>query len=87
MGTVKAGRRQESKIVVLGTGQDAAGDRTVLGKIFDALCTGGVYYILYMALLISKLFCREGLNGWGGGGGGVNYRYVMLLLRTSAIIK
>ncbi len=50
--------------------QDAAGDRIVLGKMLDASCTGGIFYILYMALLISKSFCREGLEGWVGGGGG-----------------
>ncbi len=30
------------------------------------LCTGGVYYVLFMALLIFKFFWREGLYGWGG---------------------
>jgi hypothetical protein len=32
-----------------------------------------VVFILYISLLISKLFCENGcseMNGWGGGGGG-----------------
>ncbi len=42
--------------------------------------TGGVYYALYMALLISKLFVERAFGGWGGvergvwvGGGGSEY--------------
>ncbi len=41
------------------------------------LYTGVAYYVLYTALLISKLFWREGLYRWGGGVGG-GCRYVML---------
>ncbi len=32
------------------------------------LCTGGGYYVLYTALLISKLFRTEGCMDGGGGG-------------------
>jgi hypothetical protein len=36
-------------------------------NLLDILRTGGAYYVLYTALLISKLFRREGLHGWGRG--------------------
>ncbi len=51
-------------------------ERELIQEENSFLCTGGVYYVLYMALLISKLFWSERVYGWGAGGG---YRYVTLL--------
>ncbi len=45
----------------------------------NCLCTGGVYYVHYLTLLISKLFCRKGCMDGGGGGSSARVHQVTLL--------